>query len=107
MKPLRQIEVAELMIAANRLTVSYAKALLAATPKEQLAEPEKPKTISGVSAEAIARMEEEMDRLQRDNRLVENGYGTTILNLVVAKGYVGRLLANAGSPATWKETTPR
>ena len=37
MKPLRQIEVVELMIAANRLTVSYARALLAATPKEQLA----------------------------------------------------------------------
>ena len=94
MKPLRQIEVAELMIAANRLTVSYAKALLAATPKEQLAEPEKPKSISGVSAEAIARMEQEMDHLQRDYRLVEDGYGTTMLNLVVAKGYVGRLLAN-------------
>ena len=95
MKPLRQIEVAELMIAANRLTVTYAKALLAATPKEQLAEPEKPKSISGVSAEAIARMEQEMDHLQRDYRLVEDGYGTTMLNLVVAKGYVGRLLANA------------
>jgi hypothetical protein len=94
MKPLRQIEVAELMIAANRLTVTYAKALLAATPKEQLAEPEKPKSISGVSAEAIARMEQEMDHLQRDYRLVEDGYGTTMLNLVVAKGYVGRLLAN-------------
>lgn len=94
MKPLRQIEVAELMIAANRLTVSYAKALLAATPKEQLAEPEKPKAIHGVSAEAIARMEEEMDHLQRDYRLIEDGYGTTILNLVVAKGYIGRLLAN-------------
>ena len=95
MKPLRQIEVAELMIAANRLTVTYAKALLAATPKEQLAEPEKPKSISGVSAEAIARMEQEMDHLQRDYRLVEDSYGTTMLNLVVAKGYVGRLLANA------------
>ena len=81
-------------IAANRLTVTYAKALLAATPKEQLAEPEKPKSISGVSAEAIVRMEQEMDHLQRDYRLVEDGYGTTMLNLVVAKGYVGRLLAN-------------
>ena len=96
MKPLRQIEVAELMIAANRLTVSYATALLAATPKEQLAEPEKPKAIGGVGAEAIARMEEEMDHLQRDYRLIEDGYGTTMLNLVVAKDYVGRLLANDG-----------
>ena len=102
MKPLRQIEVAELMIAANRLTVSYARALLAATPKEQLAEPEKPKSISGVSAEAIARMEEEMDHLQRDYR-----YGSTMLNLVVAKGYVGGCSPTTWSLAIWSGTTPR
>ena len=86
MKPLRQIEVTELMIAANRFTVTYAKALLAATPKEQLAEPEKPKSISGVSAEALARMEQEMDHLQRDYRLFFFSPTT-------------------GSPATWRGTT--
>ena len=41
-------------------------------------------------------MEQEMDHLQRDYRLIEDGYGSTMLNLVVAKGYVGRLLANDG-----------
>jgi hypothetical protein len=44
-----------------------------------------------------------MDHLQREYRLIEDGYGTTMLNLVVAKGYVGWLLANDGSPATWPE----
>jgi len=38
-------------------------------------------------------MEQEMDHLRRDYRLIEDGYGTTMLNLVVAKGY-GRRLAN-------------
>ncbi len=47
-----------------------------------------------MTAETIARMEREMETLQRDYRLVEDGYGTTMLNLVIAKGYVGRLLAN-------------
>ncbi len=94
MKPLRQVEVLELMIAANRCTENYAKALLAATPQEQLVNPEKPKRIAGVTAETIARMEREMETLQRDYRMVEDGYGTTMLNLVIAKGYVGRLLAN-------------
>ena len=94
MKPLRQVEVLELMIAANRCTTSYAKALLAATPQDQLVSPDKPKRIAGVTAETIARMEREMETLQRDYKLVEDGYGTTMLNLVIAKGYVGRLLAN-------------
>jgi len=95
MKPLRQVEVLELMIAANRCTENYARALLAATPANQLAHPERPKRIPGVTAETIAKMEREMDSLQRDYKVVEEAYGSTMLNLVVAKGYVGRLLANA------------
>ncbi|MFZ1414933.1 MAG: plasmid partitioning protein RepB C-terminal domain-containing protein [Defluviicoccus sp.] len=94
MKPLRQMEVAELMTAANRFTVTYARALLAATPREQLADPGKPKVIRGINAETLARMEREMEHLQRDYRLVEDGYGSAMLNLVIAKGYVSRMLAN-------------
>ena len=40
-----------------------------------------------------------MDHLQRDYRLIEDGYGTTMLNLVVAKGYVGRLGTSTRTPA--------
>ena len=38
MMPLRQIEAAELMVAMNKYTISYAKSLLAATPQSQLVE---------------------------------------------------------------------
>ena len=38
MVPLRQIEAAELMVAMNKYTISYAKSLLAATPQTQLVE---------------------------------------------------------------------
>jgi hypothetical protein len=94
MKPLRQVEVAELMIAANKFTVSYARALLAATAPDQLVDPKTPKKIKGMSAEDLARMEREMETLQRHYRPVEESFGTTMLNLVVAKGYVTKLLEN-------------
>jgi ParB-like chromosome segregation protein Spo0J len=45
--PLRQIEAAELMVAMNKYTISYAKSLVAATPQAQLAEADKPKRVSG------------------------------------------------------------
>jgi len=45
MMPFRQIEAAELMVAMNKYTCSYARSLLAATRKDQLVEPDKPKSI--------------------------------------------------------------
>ena len=46
MGPWRQIEAAELMIAMNNYTVSYARNLLAVTPQAQLANIEKPKRVT-------------------------------------------------------------
>ena len=56
MKPLRQIEAVELMEAMNNFTSRYAQALLAATRQEDLARPERPKTIGGLTAEQMVRM---------------------------------------------------
>jgi hypothetical protein len=36
MKPIRQIEAAQLMVAMNKFTINYARSLLAATPENQL-----------------------------------------------------------------------
>lgn len=93
MKPMRQIEAAEMMIAANRFTITYATMILSATRPELLLEPKKPKPIEA-SAEDIARMEREMERLYQDYRTVQDTLGDTMLVLVVAKGYVSRLLRN-------------
>ena len=95
MKPMRQVEVAELMIAMDNYSVSYSKALLVATPQEQLVESEKPKSFKGISAEQIARMEAEMAKLQREMKLIEDSYGPDHLNLVLARGYLVSLLGNA------------
>jgi len=53
MNPLRQIEAAELLVNANNFSVSYASAILAGTPQAQLATPQTPKRLKGMTAEAI------------------------------------------------------
>ncbi|MCK6418274.1 MAG: ParB N-terminal domain-containing protein [Alphaproteobacteria bacterium] len=95
MIPVRQIEVATLMNDARIYSGSYAKALLAATPKKQLLNPQKPKNIKGLSEDQMARMEDEMAKLQREHQLVKESYGVDNLNLMLAKGYLGTLLGNA------------
>jgi len=96
MKTMRQIEVAELLIAMDNYSVSYSKALLAATPQDQLIESEKPKSFKGISAEKIAQMESEMAKLQREMKLIEDSYGPDHLSLVLARGYLVSLLENEG-----------
>ena len=92
MTPLRQINVAELMIAMDNFSVSYSRALLAATPQDELVEPETPKNFKGISADQIARMESEMAKLQGEMKLIEDSYGPDHLNLVLARGYLVNLI---------------
>jgi ParB-like chromosome segregation protein Spo0J len=95
MKPMRQIEAAELMTTAANYSVSYAKALLAATRQGDLVKSEQPKRIAGMTADQIARMEREMEKVQRDLKGVESGYGEDVLQLVIASGYLSKLTSNA------------
>ncbi|MGF6480794.1 plasmid partitioning protein RepB C-terminal domain-containing protein [Paraburkholderia sp. JPY419] len=94
MKPTRQVECVELMVAANNVTVSYAEALLVATPAALLVEGKKPRKLTGVSPEQMTKMEREMSNLQGQYKLVEQTYGQDVLNLVLAKGYLAKLLEN-------------
>jgi hypothetical protein len=48
-----------------------------------------------LSREEIAKMEEEMETLERDIKAVDQAYGANMLNLTLARGYVKRLLDNA------------
>ena len=95
MAPLRQIEAAELMIAMNKYTASYAHALLAATSQSQLVNFRKPKIIKGLSDEQMSLMERESANLEREFKIAEQSYGTDHLDLVLAKGYLAKLLRNA------------
>jgi ParB-like chromosome segregation protein Spo0J len=95
MKPLRQIEAAQLMVAMNKYSITYAKSLVGATPPSQLVEGAGPKKVQGLSDEQIALMEQESEKLDREFRLLEETYGDDHLDLVISTGYVKRLIENA------------
>ncbi|MEP6017251.1 MAG: plasmid partitioning protein RepB C-terminal domain-containing protein [Paracoccaceae bacterium] len=94
MKPLRQIEAAQLMVTMNKYTINYARSLLAATPESLLVSTATPKQIRGISREQLDLMERESANLEREVRLVENSYGVEHLDLVVARGYITKLMGS-------------
>jgi ParB-like chromosome segregation protein Spo0J len=95
MKPIRQIEVAELMIAVNNYSMAYVQALLGATRQADLVNPEKPKKVGALTPEQMARLERETAMVNQDFKALEESYGDDVLNLVVASGYVAKLVSNA------------
>ena len=94
LKPMRQIEVSEMMIAMNRFSMTYAKSLVASTPQHMLTKDER-KSIKGISPEQLEKMERESTNLEREFKLIENEYGADHLDLVLATGYLCRMLGNA------------
>lgn len=92
-KPIRQLEFADLMSTMNDYTVAYTKALLLATPPAMLEQPEEPK-IKQLKPEEISQMEKEMENLERDFRVYQDRYGENALSLNVVQRYVQRLLGN-------------
>ncbi|MGJ7530468.1 plasmid partitioning protein RepB C-terminal domain-containing protein [Variovorax sp. GB1P17] len=94
MKPMRQVEVVELMISSNNMTVAYVRALLMATPSEMLMNSKAPSRPRGVSQEQMNRMEHEMTGLHDQYKMIEQSFGEDMLNLVLAKGYVAKLIDN-------------
>ncbi len=94
MKPLRQIQAAELMIAANNYTIAYVDAILAATDADDLVDPASKKEPPGVTREQAERMKAEMASLQKNIKLIEGTLGPDHLRLVVVGRYVERLLTN-------------
>lgn len=95
MVPVRQIEAAELLINANNYSVGYSTAILAGTPQSQLVNADTPKRIKGMTAEALARMEGELARIQQAITSIQDTYGQDHLHLTVVKGYLAKLMANS------------
>lgn len=84
MKPLRQIEAVELMLAAGNVTSSYARVLLTGTRSADLVNAEKLRKSIGMSAEQIEMMQREMEAVQADYKTVEKSFGPNMLQLVLA-----------------------
>lgn len=91
----RQVEIAELMLAANNYSVAFCRGLVLATRKDLLVEAAHPKTgPSPTDYLELVKMQDELETLQRDLQGYEDTYGQNFLNLVVARGYLAKLLAN-------------
>jgi ParB-like chromosome segregation protein Spo0J len=93
-KALRQIEIAELMIAANNYSLSYCKALVEMTaPDKRVDAPraasDKPKP------EDLARLETEVETLQKKYLLIDDTYGRDMLHLTCVRAYLKKLLDNS------------
>ncbi|PSH02561.1 MAG: chromosome partitioning protein ParB [Acidobacteria bacterium] len=94
MKPFRQIEAAEHMVASAKYTCSFAQALLAMTPPELLVDSPHNRKIKDKPPEIDALLREEKESIVRDLKTAEASYGTDILALTVSCGYLQRVLQN-------------
>jgi ParB-like chromosome segregation protein Spo0J len=94
-KPLRQIEMADLMIASATYSKPYADALLAATPRHNLVDRGGSKRADASRPEDVAKMQAEMQALEHEVLLLDESYGRNVVNLTIARGYLKKLLENA------------
>lgn len=91
--PMRQIGAAETMIALNRFSISCAKSLVASSKQSELVSGERTSG-KGLTDDQLERMERESANLDREFKLIEQEYGTDHLDLVLATGYLCRLIEN-------------
>jgi hypothetical protein len=95
LKPIRQIEAAELMCSQENFTSAFAKAIRSTTPAEQLVPNKNPKRRgSSELASQISRLEHEIATLQETHSAVEDAYSIEHLELAVSVAYIVKLMGN-------------
>ena len=83
------------MVSSNTITVAHVEALLKATPPEQRTDVKPTEHDKKTSPmEQIVKLEKEISQVRTQYRDAEQNYGSDLLNLVVAKGYMTKLLSN-------------
>jgi hypothetical protein len=93
-RPLPQIDAARTMVAMNRFSITYMKSLVAAAAADDLV-PGYRKQPKGLSPEQIDVMRGEAEQVNHQFKLIEKSYSADNLDLVLAIGYVSKLLGNA------------
>ena len=66
----------------------------------------KSQKLTGVTQEQMAKIEREMANLQGQYKMVEQTYGQDVLNLVLARGYLVKLLENTQVVRYLKQRQP-
>lgn len=101
MKPERQIEAVDMMIASNKYSSTYANMMLAASQPNELVAEKKKNSSDPVLGLAI--IEKEMTKLKRNYKISEEKLAELNLSLVVAQGYINKLLRNQSIVSFLKE----
>jgi ParB-like chromosome segregation protein Spo0J len=94
MKAPRQINAAMLMNDQNKFNCNYAKALLDATPANQLVNKGKPKKETPAILARQVRLEEESLALSREIGSLKEQYGTAMIDMTSMQAYLKSLLGN-------------
>jgi hypothetical protein len=95
MKPVRQIEAADHMVAHGTYSVKFVKFLLTITQEDLRRQPLVKKQVEAGIKGANMMLQQEMETLLKDFKAVEHSYGTDFLTLTVICAYIERLLGNA------------
>jgi len=90
----RQINAAMLMNDQNKFNCNYAKALLDATPANQLVNKGKPKKETPAILARQARLEEESLALSTEIGSLKEQYGTAMIDVTSMQAYLKRLVGN-------------
>lgn len=94
MKPLRQMEAAELMCGQGNFTSAFAAAILAATPHDLLTSKASSETSQSELTGQLAKLEHELATLQANVAETDEQYGIEHLHLAVSAAYISTLLNN-------------
>jgi hypothetical protein len=93
MKPVRQIDVARLMLNARKFTGRFTRALLDGT-REELLITGPTKRARNVTPAQQSMMEQETEQMLKHADSIRANYGSDVLDLTAASRYVERLLGN-------------
>ncbi|QDV25888.1 plasmid partitioning protein RepB C-terminal domain-containing protein [Aureliella helgolandensis] len=94
-RPIRQIEIAQLMTASHNYSIGYMKCLVFATPAELQIDAVRDSGPEIMSNDDLARIEQESRVLVRELKAIEGSHGKNVLHLVIITGYLRKLLDNA------------
>ena len=83
-----------MMIDANNYHAGYAEGLVLVTHKELQVSADQPKKKKGMTAESIAKMEQEMETLESGMKAITENYKENMFTLQTASTYIKALLKN-------------
>lgn len=92
-KPMRQIEIAELMRSTGNYASPYCRALVATSAQDQFVDfVGRRKRTAPARPEELARIEHELKARERDFLLLDDTYARNVMDLTLAKTYIKKLL---------------